>query len=163
MSSSWLWLFNTTLELLQVKLMVVFATALDDTFKVLTIFRIDWPSCLKVMMDCHLSWLIWAVITIIGISFVYWRKPGTISMLKHVGGSIIMWGCSSAAGARRLVRSKAKMNGAKYREIPDENLLQSSQGLRLGWRFKFVIFRSNRCVFVRRRVGEWMISACVFR
>jgi hypothetical protein len=54
-----------------------------------------------------------------------------ISMLKHVGGSIIMWGCSSAAGARRLVRSKAKMNGAKYREIPDENLLQSAHDLRL--------------------------------
>jgi hypothetical protein len=27
---------------------------------------------------------------------------------------------------------KAKMNGAKYREILDENLLQSTQDLRLG-------------------------------
>ncbi|CDQ69908.1 unnamed protein product [Oncorhynchus mykiss] len=27
---------------------------------------------------------------------------------------------------------------------------------------KFEIFGSNRRVFVRRRVGEWMISACVF-
>ena len=26
---------------------------------------------------------------------------------------------------------------------------------------KFEIFGSNRCVFVRRRVGEWMISAWV--
>ena len=32
------------------------------------------------------------------------------------------WGCFSAAGTERLVRIKAKMNGAKYREILDENL-----------------------------------------
>jgi hypothetical protein len=39
-----------------------FATALEETFKVLEIFHIDWPSCLKVMMDCHLSLLICAVL-----------------------------------------------------------------------------------------------------
>ena len=41
-------------------------------------------------------------------------------------------GCFSAAGTGRLVRIEAKMNGAKYREILDENLLQSAQDLRLG-------------------------------
>ena len=35
------------------------------TFKVLEMFQIDWPSCLKVMMDCHFSLLIWAVLAII--------------------------------------------------------------------------------------------------
>ena len=44
-------------------------------------------------------------------------------------------GCFSAAGTGRLVRIEGKMNGAKYQEIRDENLLQSAQGLRLGWRF----------------------------
>ena len=44
---------------------MVFATALEETFKVLETFRIDWPSCLKVMMDCHFSLLIWAVLAII--------------------------------------------------------------------------------------------------
>jgi hypothetical protein len=39
----------------------------------------------------------------------------------------MFWGCFSAAGTRRLVRIKAKMNRAKYREILDENLLQSTQ------------------------------------
>jgi hypothetical protein len=45
------------------------------------------------------------------------RKPGTIPTVKHDGGSIMLWGCCSAAGTRRLVRIQAKMNGAKYREI----------------------------------------------
>ena len=41
------------------------------------------------------------------------------------------------AGTERVVRIKGKMNGAKYREILDENLLQGTQDLRLGQRFTF--------------------------
>jgi hypothetical protein len=44
----------------------------------------------------------------------------------------MLWGCFSAAGTERLVRIKGKMNGAKYREILDENLLQSTQDFGLG-------------------------------
>ena len=66
-----------------------------------------------------------------------WRKPGTIPTVKHVGDSIMLWGCFSVAGTGRLVRMEAKMNGAKYREILDENLLQSAQDLRLAQRFTF--------------------------
>uniref|UniRef100_A0AAZ3NU04 Transposase n=1 Tax=Oncorhynchus tshawytscha TaxID=74940 RepID=A0AAZ3NU04_ONCTS len=46
-----------------------------------------------------------------------WRKPGTIPMVKGGGGSIMLWGCFSAAGTVRLVRIEGKMKGAKYREI----------------------------------------------
>ena len=61
-----------------------------------------------------------------------WRKPSTIPMVKHGGGSIMLLGCFSAAGTGRQVRIKGKMNRAKYREIVDENLVQSDQDLRLG-------------------------------
>ena len=56
-----------------------------------------------------------------------WRKPGTIPTVKHGGASIMLWGCFSAVGTGRLVRIEEKMNGAKYREILEENLLQSIQ------------------------------------
>ena len=62
-----------------------------------------------------------------------WRKPGTahhqantIPTVKHGGGSIMLWGCCSAAGTGRLVRIEGKMNAAMYRDILDENLLQSA-------------------------------------
>ena len=48
------------------------------------------------------------------------RKPGTIPKGKR-GGSIMLWGYFAVTG--RLVRIERKMNGAKYREIFDENLL----------------------------------------
>ncbi|KAG2470135.1 TCB1 transposase, partial [Polypterus senegalus] len=68
-----------------------------------------------------------------------WRKPGTahhqantIPTVKHGGGSIMLWGCFSAAGTGRLVRIKGKMTAAMYRDILVENLLQSALDLRLG-------------------------------
>ena len=66
-----------------------------------------------------------------------WKKPGTAHLANTFptvkrGGRIMLWGCFSAAGTGRLVRIKGKMNRAKYREILDENLLQSAQDLRLG-------------------------------
>jgi hypothetical protein len=53
-------------------------------------------------------------------------------MVKHGVGTIMVWGCFSAAGTGRLVRIEGKMKVAKYGEILDENLLQSSKDLSLG-------------------------------
>ena len=61
-----------------------------------------------------------------------WKITGTIPTLKPGGGSIMLWGCFLEAGTGRLVRIEGKMNGAKYREFLDENLLQSTQDLTLG-------------------------------
>ena len=55
-------------------------------------------------------------------------------MVKHGGGSIMLWRCFSVAGSQ----IKGKLNGAKYRDILDGNLLQSTQDLRLGPRFTFL-------------------------
>ncbi|KAG2469857.1 TCB1 transposase, partial [Polypterus senegalus] len=73
-----------------------------------------------------------------------WRKPGTahhqantIPTVKHGGGSIMLWGCFSAAGTGRLVRIKGKRTAAIYRDTLDENLLQSALDHRLGEQFIF--------------------------
>ena len=66
-----------------------------------------------------------------------WYNGQTEATLKVTfffkdGGGIMLWGCFSAAGTGRLVGIAGKMNRAKYREILDENLLQSAEDLRLG-------------------------------
>ena len=82
-----------------------------------------------------------------------WRKTCTTPTVKHCGGSIMPWGCFSAAGTGRLVRSEGKMNRAKYREILDENLLQSAQDLRLGRRFTFK--QGNDPKHTAKTTQEW--------
>jgi hypothetical protein len=75
-------------------------------------------------------------------------------MVKHVGASIMLWGCFSAAGTGRLVRVEGKMSGAKYREILDENLLPSAQVLRLGKRFTFQ--QDNDPKHTAKTTQEWL-------
>ena len=59
-----------------------------------------------------------------------WWKPSTAQHLsntiltrKYGGGSIMLWGCFTVAGTGRLLWIEATMNGAKYRQILEENLL----------------------------------------
>ncbi len=90
-----------------------------------------------------------------------WRKPGTahhlsntVPTVKHGGGSVMLWGCFSAAGTGRLVAIEGKMNAAKYRDILDENLLQSAQDLRLGRRFTFQ--QDNDPKHTAKITKEWL-------
>uniref|UniRef100_A0AAZ3PPH4 Transposase n=1 Tax=Oncorhynchus tshawytscha TaxID=74940 RepID=A0AAZ3PPH4_ONCTS len=83
-----------------------------------------------------------------------WRKPGTNPTLMHGGSSIMLWGCFSAAGTGRLVRIEGKINGAKYREILDENLLQSTQDFRQERRFTFQ--QDNDPKHAAKTTQEWL-------
>ncbi len=78
----------------------------------------------------------------------------TVPTVKHGGGSIMLWGCFSAAGTGRLVAIEGKMNAAKYRDILDENLLQSDQDLRLGRRFTFQ--QDNDPKHTAKITKEWL-------
>ena len=91
-----------------------------------------------------------------------WRKPGTAHHLPNTtptvkhggGGSIMLWGCFSAAGTGRLVAIEGKMNAAKYRDILEENLFQSALDLRLGRRFTFQ--QDNDPKHTAKITKEWL-------
>ncbi len=90
-----------------------------------------------------------------------WRKSGTahhlsntVPTVKHGGSSIMLWGCFSAAGTGQLVAIEGKMNAAKYRDILDENLLQSAQDLRLGQKFTFQ--QDNDPKHTAKIMKEWL-------
>jgi hypothetical protein len=57
----------------------------------------------------------------------------------------MLWGCFSAAVTGRLVRIKGKMNGAKNREILDENLLQ-----------RFTFQQDNNPKHAAKTTQEWL-------
>ena len=67
--------------------------------------------------------------------YVWWKPrtanhpSNTIPTVKHGGGRIMLLGCFSVAGTGRFVRIDGIMNGAKYRQILEENLLQSAKDL----------------------------------
>jgi hypothetical protein len=72
-----------------------------------------------------------------------------------VAAASCLWGCFSAGETDRLVRIEGKMNGAKYREILDENLLQNAQDLRLGRRFTFQQDNDPKHTAKRTQVWLW--------
>ncbi|KAG2457768.1 TC1A transposase, partial [Polypterus senegalus] len=68
-----------------------------------------------------------------------WRKPGTAQHQANTIPTVSMVVAASCCvdGTGRLVRIKGAMTAAMYRDILDENLLQSALDLRLGRRFIF--------------------------
>ena len=44
--------------------------------------------------------------------------PNNIPVVKHGGGSIMLWGCFSAVGTGRLVKVEGYLNGAEVQKYP---------------------------------------------
>ena len=65
-------------------------------------------------------------------------------------------GCFSSARTEKLVRVNGEMDGAKYRAILEENLLEFAKDLRLGWRFTFQ--QDNDPKHTARATMEWFTS-----
>ena len=79
--------------------------------------------------------------------------PRTPTTVKQGGGSIMLWGCFSSAGTGKLVRIEGMMDGAKYREIIEGNLFQSSRDLKLRRRFTFQ--QDNDPKHTAKAILEW--------
>ncbi|KAM7388883.1 hypothetical protein PAMP_022892 [Pampus punctatissimus] len=50
----------------------------------------------------------------------------------------MVWACFSSAGTGKMVKIDGKMDGAKYRTILEENLMESARALKMkrGWVFQ---------------------------
>uniref|UniRef100_A0A8C7FT26 Flavin-containing monooxygenase n=1 Tax=Oncorhynchus kisutch TaxID=8019 RepID=A0A8C7FT26_ONCKI len=59
----------------------------------------------------------------------------------------MVWVCFSSAGTGKMVKIDGKMDGAKYRTILEENLMESAKDLRLGRRFE--VSEPNRASIYR--------------
>ncbi len=71
-----------------------------------------------------------------------WRQPGeeykdkcVLPIVKHGGGSVMVWGCMSAAGTRELQFIEGTMNANMYCDILKQSMFLSLR--RLGCRIVF--------------------------
>ncbi|KAK3510334.1 hypothetical protein QTP70_002516, partial [Hemibagrus guttatus] len=83
---------------------------------------------------------LWTDETKIGrsVSHYFWCKSNTafqkkniIPTVKYGGGSVMVWGCSTASGPRRLAVINGTMNSAVYQKILKENVRPSVCDLKL--------------------------------
>ncbi|KAF2344255.1 hypothetical protein FHG87_024989 [Trinorchestia longiramus] len=66
-----------------------------------------------------------------------YKPKCTIPTVKFGGGSIMVWVCFSSSGVGKLHIIEGTMNGRKYREILEEQLLPSARLLKLKREWKF--------------------------
>uniref|UniRef100_A0A8C7PQS2 Tc1-like transposase DDE domain-containing protein n=1 Tax=Oncorhynchus mykiss TaxID=8022 RepID=A0A8C7PQS2_ONCMY len=92
----------------------------------------------------HVLWSIETKINLFGLDGVkrVWRKPGeeykdkcVLPTVKHGGGSVMVWGCMSAAGTGELQFIEGTMNANMYCDILKQSMIPSLR--RLGRRAVF--------------------------
>ncbi|KAF2357177.1 Homeobox domain-like [Trinorchestia longiramus] len=83
-----------------------------------------------------------------------YKPKCTIPTVKFGGGSIMVWGCFSSSGVGKLPIIEGTMNGRKYREILEEQLLPSACLLKLkrGWKFQ----QENDLKHTANETKEWL-------
>lgn len=91
-----------------------------------------------------------------------WRKPNTElnienvnATVKHGGGSVMVWGCMSAAGIGKLSFIETTMDSKGYLNILQQNLLESAR--QLGIRNDFIFMHDNDPKHTSRIVREWLL------
>ncbi|KAF2363771.1 Reverse transcriptase domain [Trinorchestia longiramus] len=83
-----------------------------------------------------------------------YKPKCTIPTVKFGGGSIMVWGCFSSSGVSKLHIIEGTMNGRKYREILEEQLLPSARLLKFkrGWKFQ----HDNDPKYTENETKEWL-------
>lgn len=94
-----------------------------------------------------------------------WRKPNEElniknlrSTVKHGGGSVMVWGCMSAAGVGNLVFIDGIMDKNVYLDILKKNLKQSAEKLGILNNFKF--YQDNDPKHKAHIVREYLLYNC---
>ena len=90
-----------------------------------------------------------------------WRSRGeefdpkcTVPVVKHGGGSVMVWGCFSKKGVGKLCVLDQTMDRFYYRQILEQNLLPSIQQLGLGTNFMFM--HDNDPKHTSALVKDWL-------
>jgi transposase len=94
-----------------------------------------------------------------------WRKPNTehnkentISTVKNDGGSVMVWGCFSAAGVGKLIFINGVMDRFKYIDILKDGLLPSAAEMGPNGNFQF--HQDNDPKHTVHDVRLWLLYNC---
>ena len=94
----------------------------------------------------------------------WWRKCFSVEvsetqnlcpMAKHGGGSVLVWGCMSAAGVGNLASIDGNMDQHIYLDILKNNLEESAH--KLGLTGSFIFQQDNDPKHTAKCIKEWLI------